>query len=120
MNEVADPNVGGTIAQWMTGAVGAGVALALTIQKLLKSWSADRVERVSADAQGDVVRGLTTEITRLQRQNTALAEQLNRIQLDMAKLVSENYRLQGEIESFHVRLDSHLRSVNGAVTGNQP
>jgi FtsZ-binding cell division protein ZapB len=96
--------------QWGGGALAAIITIALTIQKLMRGWSADRVERVSDDAQTDVIMGLQTELRRVRSHNAILEEELNRVQVTMAKLAGDNARLRAEIDELQAKISQILRA----------
>jgi cell division protein FtsB len=95
---INDPTTTSTIAQWGAGLVVAIVGLVLTVQKMMRGWSSDKAARVGDDAYTQIVTALRDELERLHKQNTALAEQLNKMQLEMANVVQTNINLQAEVE----------------------
>jgi chromosome segregation ATPase len=82
------------------GGVVAALAGVITLwSKLTRSMAADRVERVSSDAQADVVDGLREELLRLRAHNAELATELNSAQLLAARLQAELGKMAAEVAS---------------------
>jgi len=119
MNEVNDPNVQSSVLQWGGGLVGAAMIIAVTVQKLMKGWSADKVERVSDDAQTDIVLGLRSELQRMRDQNSELAQELNKVQLAVARMAGENLRLHVEIEQLQAKIAQMIRKNSDLAGGPQ-
>jgi septal ring factor EnvC (AmiA/AmiB activator) len=114
-----DPDSNSVIVQWI-GSVLAAIGLtAVTVQKVMKGWAADKVDRVSDNAQADVVQGLRSELGRLRQQNDYLSEALGEMQKTVHRISGENSRLQREISELQddiARMIRNNRASNFSAT----
>jgi len=101
-----------TLAQTIAAIVAAFGGAALGAQKILKSWK-------TTSAETGVVDLLHTELNRLFKQNTILAQELNKLQIEVVNLnrelgclVAENQRLHIEVEALTAEI-SVLKSMLG-------
>ena len=102
---ISDPS---PIAQAAAAGAAALVGLAFGLQKVLKSWK-------ETGAETSVVEMMRKELTRLSEQNTKLADETNKLQLQMIELnkvlmqvTTENVRLREEVKT----LREHLENFN--------
>ena len=101
-----------TIAQYASGITVSLVAIAFGVQKLLKAWS-------STSAENKVVTLLREELDRMGRQNTILADEMNKLQLriielnsSLGALTAENQRLHFEVSSLTEQVDRLKTTLN--------
>lgn len=100
---------------WLAGLVVAIPAAIVTLQKLMKGWSADRASRAGYDASTAITEGQVVEIARLQALNKFLSEELGKMQVSVAKLAGDNLRLQNEISELQARL-AHVLAASTAAS----
>jgi len=93
------------IAQWAIALVVGLAGVAYGFQKLVKSWKA-------TDAESSVISIMHTELERMAAQNTILAEELNKFQLEIIKLNKELHNLSIENQ----RLNSEIASLTKEVS----
>lgn len=86
-----------TFSQVVTGLVVGLIGIALGLQKLVKSWK-------TTDAETSVVDLLHTELTRLSAQNSFLAIELNKLQLEVVALNKELRKLTAENQRLHTEV----------------
>lgn len=109
--DFADPS---KIGQAAAAGAAALVGLAFGLQKVLKSWK-------ETGAETSVVDMMRKELTRLSEQNTKLAVETNKLQLQMIELnkvllgvTNENIRLREEVKT----LRESLENFNAHHPGN--
>lgn len=88
------------------------VAVAMGLQRVLKSWKAE-------NAESSIISLMRTELERLSSQNTTLTSNLNKFQLQvialnesLGQLSAENSRLQKEVND----LSAELSAIRANIT----
>jgi hypothetical protein len=91
-------------AEWGSAIVLALGSLAVGVRKLLRMSAADKAATARSDGETDVVELLRSEVERLGKQNAALAEFANRLQLELLQLQQTNGRMQRQIDELQAQL----------------
>ena len=101
-----------------------GIMLAgyLWFRKLRPSFAVD--DKLAAVAQADtgIIERLGKEADRLSKQNDLLAVQLNKLQIELLNLSSENNKLQHEISALraeNVDLRKELRELSATISSKR-
>lgn len=95
----------GTLAQWGAALTFGVIGLAYGLQKLLKNWKA-------TDAESSVISIMHTELERMAAQNTILAGELNKLQLEIIKLNKELHNLSVENQRLNTEIEMLTKEVS--------
>lgn len=93
-----------TIAQYTTAVMVALVGLAIGLQKLIKGWKESSTESSVMDI-------LHKELERMSEQNTKLAGQLNKFQLEVVRLNEQLINLSEENRRLHIEVTNLTAEV---------
>lgn len=86
-----------TIGQIIAGTLLGLVPIALLLQKLFNSWK-------SASTESSIINIVHAELERMAKQNTLLATELNRLQIEIVSLNRELYKLNEENQRLHTEV----------------
>ncbi len=93
-----------SIAGLFSSAILALLAIAVGLQKLLKSWKA-------TDVESSIITLMHTELERMSVQNTSLASELNKLQFEIITLNKELQNLTLENQRLHTEVVALTREV---------
>jgi predicted nuclease with TOPRIM domain len=98
-----------TISQAFTALIIGLVGVAMGLQKIIKSWK-------TTSAETSVVELLHTELDRLCKQNTQLAVELNKLQIEVIALNKELRNLTAENQRLHMEVGALTSEVSRLQT----
>jgi predicted nuclease with TOPRIM domain len=98
-----------SVAGIFVTAILAVLALALGLQKLLKTWKV-------TDVESSIITLMHSELERMSSQNTLLASELNKLQLEILNLNKELNNLTLDNQRLHTEVVSLTREVSRLQT----